>query len=69
MNAIELNNFSVKYGDFTAVDNISFAAETGKIIGFVGPNGSGKSSTITNIIGLQNNYSGEIKIFGENIKN
>ena len=68
MNVIELNDFSGRYGDFTAVDNISFSAEAGKIIGFVGPNGSGKSSTITNIIGLQNNYSGEIKIFGESIK-
>lgn len=68
MNVIELNDFSVRYGDFTAVDNISFSAEAGKIIGFVGPNGSGKSSTITNIIGLQNNYSGEIKIFGDSIK-
>lgn len=68
MNAIEITNFSVKYGNFLAVDNISFTAETGKIIGFVGPNGSGKSSTISNIIGLQRNYTGTIKIFGTDIK-
>ncbi len=69
MNTIEVNDFSVNYGEFKAVDNISFSAEEGKIIGFVGPNGSGKSSTITNIIGLQNNYKGTIKIYGSDIKN
>ena len=43
---IEVNNLSRKYGDFLAVDNISFSVKKGEIFAFLGPNGAGKSTTI-----------------------
>ena len=47
MNSIEVKNFTKKFGDFTAVDNISFVVEGGSIFGFLGPNGAGKSTPLT----------------------
>ena len=46
---IEVKNITKKYGDHTAVKNLSFTVEKGKIYGFLGPNGAGKSTTM-NII-------------------
>src|SRR4029079_4143120 len=44
MNAIEVRNIVKKFGDFTAVNGVSFAVETGEIFGLLGPNGDGKST-------------------------
>ncbi len=49
MNSIEVKNFTKKFGDFIAVDNISFEVEEGSIFGFLGPNGAGKSTTINTL--------------------
>lgn len=49
---LELRNCTIKYGDFTAVDNISFKVEPGKIFGLLGENGSGKTTTFRAIMGL-----------------
>ena len=46
---IEVKNLVKKYGSHTAVDNLSFTLEPGRIYGFLGPNGAGKSTTM-NII-------------------
>jgi ABC-2 type transport system ATP-binding protein len=46
MSIIEVKNLTKKFGDFTAVDNISFNVEKGEIFAFLGPNGAGKSTTI-----------------------
>lgn len=43
---IQVEHFSKKYGDFTAVDDISFTVDEGSIFAFLGPNGAGKSTTI-----------------------
>jgi ABC-2 type transport system ATP-binding protein len=43
---IDVQNLSKRYGGFTAVDNISFRVEPGKIVGFLGPNGAGKTTTM-----------------------
>ena len=48
-NIIEVDHFTKKYGDFTAVDDISFAVEEGGIFSFLGPNGAGKSTTINTL--------------------
>ena len=46
MNAIDVRNIVKKFGDFTAVNGISFAVEEGEIFGLLGPNGAGKSTLI-----------------------
>ena len=43
---IEVSHFTKRYGDFVAVDDLSFSIGKGEIFGFIGPNGAGKSTTI-----------------------
>lgn len=59
-----VKNLVKKYGDFVAVDGISFEIEKGEIFGFLGPNGAGKTSTINTIIGLARPTSGLISVAG-----
>lgn len=51
---IEASKLTKKYAKKTAVDNISFTVETGKVTGFLGPNGAGKSTTMRLMLGLDN---------------
>ena len=55
---IKVENLVKKFGDFTAVDNISFTIKRGEIFGFLGPNGAGKSTTIRILCGLLSPTSG-----------
>ena len=48
-NIIEVRDFVKKYGNFTAVDNVSFEVEEASIFAFLGPNGAGKSTTINTL--------------------
>lgn len=64
---IEVNNFTKKYGDFTAVDNISFYVEKGSIFAFLGPNGAGKSTTINTLCTILDKTSGEMLINGHDV--
>ncbi|WP_018463057.1 daunorubicin resistance protein DrrA family ABC transporter ATP-binding protein [Segatella paludivivens] len=64
MNSIEVKNFTKKFGDFIAVDNISFEVEEGSIFGFLGPNGAGKSTTINTLCTIQEKTSGDMIING-----
>ena len=64
MNIIEVKNFTKKFGDFIAVDNISFEVEKGSLFSFLGPNGAGKSTTINTICTLYKKSEGIIKIAG-----
>ena len=57
-NAIEINNLTKKFGDFTAVNNVSFNVKKGDVYGFLGPNGSGKTTVIRMIMGLITPTSG-----------
>ncbi len=50
--AVSVNGLTRRFGDFTAVDNISFEVTSGEIFGFLGPNGAGKSTTIRMLCGL-----------------
>ena len=43
---IQVTNLTRKFGDFTAVDNVSFEVQAGEIFAFLGPNGAGKTTTI-----------------------
>ncbi|MGL5765481.1 MAG: ABC transporter ATP-binding protein [Sarcina sp.] len=63
MYALEINNLAKKFGDFTAVENISLKVKEGDIYGLLGPNGAGKSTTISMICGLLKLTSGSIKLF------
>jgi ABC-2 type transport system ATP-binding protein len=66
-NSIEVRNFSKKFGDFTAVDNISFDVEQGTIFAFLGPNGAGKSTTINILCTIQEKTEGMLKINGNDV--
>jgi ABC-2 type transport system ATP-binding protein len=62
--AIELNNLTKKFGDFTAVDDLSLEVDHGEIFGFLGPNGAGKSTTIRMLCTLAKPTSGTAKVAG-----
>ncbi len=66
-NSIEVKNFTKKFGNFTAVDNISFEVEQGTIFAFLGPNGAGKSTTINTLCTIQDKTEGELKINGNDV--
>lgn len=62
--AISIEHLTKKFGDFTAVNDLSFDIPKGKIFGFLGPNGSGKSTTIRMICGVLRPTSGSGKVLG-----
>ena len=64
---ITVEHLTKRYGDFTAVDDISFTIEDGHIYGFLGPNGAGKSTTMHIMTGCLAATSGEVKIDGYDI--
>ncbi|EEG77934.1 ABC transporter ATP-binding protein [Dethiobacter alkaliphilus] len=59
--ALVINNLSKSYGNFKAVNNISFTVNKGEIMGLLGPNGAGKSTAIRIIMGILSASSGEVK--------
>ncbi|NTU64038.1 MAG: ATP-binding cassette domain-containing protein, partial [Chloroflexi bacterium] len=50
--AIEVLNLTKKFGEFVAVDRVSFEVRSGEVLGYLGPNGSGKTTTIRMLLGL-----------------
>jgi ABC-2 type transport system ATP-binding protein len=62
---IEISNLTKRFGGFTAVDDLSFAVEPGRITGFLGPNGAGKTTTLRMALGLVRPTSGSVTIDGE----
>lgn len=66
---LEVKNLSKTYGDFTAVDGISFSVPRGKIVGFLGPNGAGKTTTIQILSGITLPNGGSIRYFGKDFAN
>jgi len=67
-NAIEVNHIVKKYGDFTAVDDVSFTVKDGEIFGLLGPNGAGKSTLIRMMTTLIPITSGTACINGHDVK-
>ena len=62
--ALELGDVVKRFGDHTAVDNVSFTVETGTIMALLGPNGAGKTTTIEMCEGFQRPDSGKISVLG-----
>lgn len=67
MNVVEIRNLQINYDEVTAVRDLSFTLERGKIYGFVGPNGAGKTSTIKAVAGVLEASLGTIIINGHNL--
>jgi ABC-2 type transport system ATP-binding protein len=64
MNAVEVANLTVKFGSFTAVDDVSFAVGPGEIFGFLGANGAGKTTTIRVLTGVLLPTAGRVRVAG-----
>ena len=62
--AVEVDGLTVRYGDLTAVDDISFTADHGAITAVLGPNGAGKTSTIEVCEGYRHATSGSVRVLG-----
>lgn len=65
--AIQANDLTMRFGDFTAVDHVSFEIEQGEIFGFLGSNGCGKTTTMKMLTGLLPASEGEAKLFGKTL--
>jgi ABC-2 type transport system ATP-binding protein len=61
---VEVNNLTKRFGDFTAVNGVSFEIRPGEILGLLGPNGAGKTTTIQMLLGLITPTAGSIRMFG-----
>jgi ribosome-dependent ATPase len=66
--AIEANNLTKKFGDFTAVDDVSFTIPRGEIFGFVGSNGCGKTTTMKMLTGLLHPTHGQAYMFDSSVE-
>src|SRR4030095_1837534 len=64
---IEVQQLTKRYGELTAINNISFSVASGQILGFLGPNGSGKTTTMRIITGFMPASSGTVKVAGFDI--
>lgn len=62
---IQVTGLSKRFGDFSAVDNISLRVKAGQMFGFLGPNGAGKSTTLGCLTGLLDPTEGSIRLLGE----
>ena len=63
---VVVEDLTRKFGEFTAVDHVSFIVETGQIFGWLGPNGAGKTTTIRILLGLMKPTSGNTYVLGFN---
>jgi len=61
---LEVHGLTKKFGDFTAVDHVSFRVQPGEVLGYLGPNGSGKTTTIRMLCGLLTPTEGAASIMG-----
>jgi zinc transport system ATP-binding protein len=66
---IKLENVTYKYNSDLVLEDISFKADEGDLLGIIGPNGAGKTTLFSLILGLVEGYQGKITVFGEDIRN
>ncbi len=64
---LRVENVTKRFGDFTAVDDLSFDVRAGRVFGFLGPNGAGKTTTIRMIVGITAPDDGRIELFGRHM--
>jgi len=67
MSVLAVKNLSKHFGDFKAVNDISFELEEGEILGLLGPNGAGKTTTIQMLLGVLTPTSGTVSYFGKDL--
>ena len=67
-NVIQVENLTKMFGDFTAVDNISFQVRKGEVFGFLGANGAGKTTAMKMLIGISKPTSGEAQVAGFDVR-
>ena len=65
---VDIYKLSVDYSGIKALDNLSFGIDEGDFLGIIGPNGAGKSTLFKCMLGLQTQYDGTIKVFGNDIR-
>lgn len=68
MKLAEIENLTVNYDGILALDKVSFSVEEKDFLGIIGPNGAGKTTLFSCMLGLVNNYQGQIRFFGANIR-
>lgn len=66
-NVLSIKNLTMSYGSKNVLNGINLEVKKGEIIGYIGPNGAGKSSTVKIMLGLIDDYGGDVVIFGHNI--
>jgi len=64
---LEIIDLKKNYGSKSVLNGVSFRVKSGEIIGYIGPNGAGKSTTVKIMLGIEDDYSGKVKIFGQDI--
>jgi ABC-2 type transport system ATP-binding protein len=64
---LEIKDLKKSYGSKSVLNGVSFQVKRGEIIGYIGPNGAGKSTTVKIMLGIEDGYSGGVKIFGQDI--
>src|SRR5512139_2034085 len=65
---IDVKSLTKRFGDFTAVNHVSFQVERGEVLGYLGPNGSGKTTTIRMLLGLLQPTEGDAFVLGKSIR-
>ena len=68
MNVVDIRNLTVDYQGVKALDNVSFSINDNDFLGIIGPNGAGKTTLFACMLGILNNYKGEINFFGQDVK-
>ena len=68
LNAIEVEDLTKRFGNFTAVDHVDFKVEPGELFGFLGPNGAGKTTTVRMITGVIKPDGGSACIMGHDVE-
>ena len=65
--SLRVSHVTKRFGEFTAVDDLSFDVRAGRVFGFLGPNGAGKTTTIRMIVGITVPDAGSVELFGERV--